>query len=116
MNISNLSNDKLITCILPKGLALPILIKLRDEKNINRANINSARGMGKITPLAYRGVGGQAEKEILSIIVKEEQADDVFYYIFEEADIDRPHGGIIYMRKLDMSTLYTLPADLPIES
>jgi nitrogen regulatory protein PII len=108
------SKDKLITCILPKGTASPILLKLRDEKNINRVHINSARGMGRITPLAYRGAGEQAEKEILSVIVEEDQADDIFYYIYEEADIDRPHGGIIYMRKLDMSTLFTLP-DLPNE-
>ena len=114
MDISTFKNDKLITCILPKGLALPVLIKLRDEKNINRANINSARGMGKITPLAYRGVAGQAEKEVLSVVVNEEEADDIFYYIFEVADIDRPHGGIIYMRQLGLSTPFTLP-DLPSE-
>ena len=114
MNISHLPNDKLITCILPKGLALPILKKLKEEKGINRANINSARGMGKITPLAYRGIGEQAEKELLNIVVSQEQADDIFNYIYEEADINRPHGGIIYMSQLAMSTPFTLP-ELPNE-
>lgn len=114
MNSLSFPNDKLITCILPKGLAISVLNKLRDEKGINRANINSARGMGKITPLAYRGVGGQAEKEILNVIVKEAEADDIFYYIYEEADINRPHGGIIYMSQLGASTPFTLP-DLPKE-
>ncbi len=112
---SNFSNDKMITCILPKGLSSNILIKLKEKKNIIRAYVNSARGMGKITPLAYRGVGGQAEKEVLSVIVDESQADDIFYFIYEEVKIDGPHGGIIYMRKLDLSTLFTLP-DLPKES
>ena len=114
MNITSLPKGKLITCILPKGLALPMLKKLKEEKGINRANINSGRGMGKITPLAYRGIGDQAEKEMLNIVVNEEQADDIFNYIYEKADINRPHGGIIYMSQLGMSTPFTLP-DLPNE-
>jgi hypothetical protein len=114
MDKFNFPNDKLITCILPKGLAFPLIEKLKEEKGINRANINSARGMGKITPLAYRGVGEQAEKDILNIIVSQNQADDIFYYIYEEVDINRPHGGIIYMRQLGISTPYTLP-DIPNE-
>lgn len=114
MNKSYLPNGKLITCILPKGLALPILKKLKEEKGINRANINSARGMGKITPLAYRGIGEQAEKELLNIVVNQDQADEIFNYIYEEADINRPHGGIIYMSQLSMSTPFILP-ELPNE-
>jgi nitrogen regulatory protein PII len=116
MNTENISlpNDKLITCILPKGLALPILKKLKNEKGINRAVLKTARGMGKITPLAYRGVGEQAEKDILNVVVSQSEADDIFYYIFEEADINRPHGGIIYIREINASTRFTLP-DLPDE-
>lgn len=109
-----LSNDKMITCILPKGSALPILKKLKTEKGIDRAVLKTARGMGKITPLAYRGVGEQAEKDILNIVVNESEADDIFYYVYEEADMHRPHGGIIYIRRLGPSTVFTLP-DLPDE-
>jgi nitrogen regulatory protein PII len=107
--------EKLITCILPKGLALPILTKLKEEKGINRANINSARGMGKITPLAYRGVGEQSEKDILNVIVSKDQADDIFNYLYDVADINRPHGGIIYMSQLGMSTPFIMP-DVPEET
>jgi len=114
MGKNKLSNDKLITCILPKGLASPILKKLKTEKGIIRAHLKSARGMGKITPLAYRGAGEQAEKDMLNIVVNQDEADDIFFYIYEEADIDRPHGGIIYMRQLGPSTPFTLP-DLPDE-
>ena len=116
MNTENISlpNDKLITCILPKGSALPILKKLKNEKGIIRAILKTARGMGKITPLAYRGVGEQAEKDILNVVVSQSEADDIFYYIFEEADINRPHGGIIYIREINASTRFTLP-DLPDE-
>jgi hypothetical protein len=109
MESINFPNDKLITCILPKGLALPILKKLKTEKGIIRANLKSARGMGKITPLAYRGAGEQAEKDILNVVVSQSEADDIFYYIYEEAEINRPHGGIIYIRQLGPSTPFTLP-------
>ncbi|MBL1140876.1 MAG: hypothetical protein HND53_02495 [Proteobacteria bacterium] len=114
MDTSKFSDDKLITCILPKGLALPLLKKLKDEKGINRSNINSGRGMGKITPLAYRGIGDQAEKEMLNVVISTAQADDLFNYIYEEADINRPHGGMIYMSQLAMVTPFTLP-ELPDE-
>lgn len=110
----NPSSDKLITCILPKGVALPVLKKLKDEKGISRVNINSARGMGKITPLAYRGIGGQTEKEIMNIVVSEDDADDVFEYVYLEAEINQPHGGMIYMCSLAKATSFILP-DIPEE-
>lgn len=111
-----IENDphKLITCILPKGMALDIVKKLRDEKGINTGNVDSARGMGKLTPHAYRGVGEQTEKEILNVVVTEVQADEIFEYIYVEAEINRPHGGIIFMAKLQKATPYILP-DLPDE-
>ena len=109
------NQDRLITCILPKGVALPVLNKLIEERGITRININSARGTGKITPLPYRGIGGQSEKEILSIVVSRAQADDIFDYVYLEAEINRPHGGLMYMARLSYATPLMLP-DLPAES
>ncbi|MEP5764032.1 MAG: hypothetical protein ABJ308_05540 [Halieaceae bacterium] len=106
--------DKLITCILPKGVAQQMLEKLKQERGITRVNINSARGSGKITPLAYRGLGGQTEKEILNVAVAGEQADELFAYIYVEAEINRPHGGLMYLSQLSFATPFILP-DLPEE-
>ena len=105
---------KLITCILPKGIALDVVKKLRDEKGINTGNVDSARGMGKLAPHAYRGVGEQTEKEILNVVVTAIEADEIFEYIYEAAKINYPRGGIIYMTKLQKATPYILP-DLPDE-
>lgn len=106
---------KLITCILPKGISKDVVKQLKSEKGIMTANINNARGVGKITPLAYRGIiGGQSEKEILSVVVPAEEADDVFAYIYDKADVNRPHGGLMYMHALQGSTQFTLP-DIPDE-
>lgn len=106
--------QKLITCILPQGIAFGVIEKLKDEKNILTANMNNARGMGKLTPLAHRGVGEQTEKEILQVVVPTDRGDEIFEYIYTVADINRPHGGIIYMCKLQQATPFILP-DVPEE-
>lgn len=110
----NVSRQKLITCILPKGRAADVARNLKEERRIMSTNINNARGVGKITPLAYRGIAGQSEKEILTVVVGEQQADELFEYIYVKADINRPHGGMMYMHALPMATPFTLP-EIPEE-
>ena len=107
--------SKLITCILPKGEAMPVLKRLKQEFSIITANINHARGSGRLTPLAHRGVGEQTEKEILSVVVDEAHAEEVFAYIFSVAGIDRPHGGLLFQSALSLATQYQIPTDLPPE-
>jgi hypothetical protein len=104
--------QKLITCVLSHGVALDVLHRLKDEKGIIEASVNSARGMGKLTPLAHRGVGEQTEKDILNVVVSAAEADDMFDYLFDAAGIDRPHGGLIYMTALGHTTPFVLP-ELP---
>lgn len=113
--MSILTGQKLITGILPKGRSSTVINRLKEEKGINTANINSARGMGKLTPNAYRGVGEQTEKEILDVVVDSSKADEIFEFIYDIAEINRPHGGIIYMTKLQQTTEYILP-DIPEEN
>jgi len=109
------SESKLITCILPKGHAMPMLKMLKQERGIVTANINYARGSGRFTPLIYRGAGEQTEKEILSVIVSAEEADELFSYIFFNAEINRPHGGMIYQSALVTATAYQIPAEIEEE-
>ena len=106
------AEKKLITCILPHGLALDLVQKLKDEKGILEANVNSARGLGKQAPQAHRGVGEQTEKEILTVVVHPDQADELFEYIYDKANINRPHGGLIFMCRLTQASSFVLP-DIP---
>jgi nitrogen regulatory protein PII len=101
--------QKLITCILPKGIALDVIKLLKEQYDIVSANINNARGVGKITPLIYRGIGAQSEKEILTVVVKEDIADELFEFIYNEANINRPHGGLMFMNKLSKASIYRMP-------
>lgn len=109
MSANYTSEQKLITCILPKGIAGALVSSLRINKGIITSNIDNARGAGHLTPLAYRGVGVETEKEILSVIVDPEQAESLFDWLYAEARINRPHGGIMYMTRLQNCTPYSLP-------
>jgi hypothetical protein len=111
-----LQSSKLITCMLGKGRAMPVLKLLKQEHNIISANINHARGSGRFTPLASRGMGEQTEKEILSVVASELQADEVFAFIYEKGEIDQPHGGIIFQSALTGATEYQIPEALPEEA
>jgi hypothetical protein len=106
--------SKLITCILPKGTARQIMLSLKSKYGIITSSMNFARGLGRLTPLAYRGIGENTEKEILTVVVSESQADEIFTFIYHEAPINRPHGGLMYMHPLQQSIPFVLP-DLPGE-
>ena len=100
---------KLITCILPKGMALPALQAVRERFDVTASNINNARGVGRITPLRERGIADQSEKEILKFLVAQEIAEEAFEFVYFEARVGRPHGGIIYMAELGRTTQFELP-------
>jgi hypothetical protein len=100
---------KLITAILPKGMSLGVVKLLREEKGVNTANFNFARGTGKLTPLKYSGGVVESEKEILTVIVEAARSEEIFEYVYEHAGINKPHGGLMFMYTLQQSTAYLLP-------
>ena len=93
---------------------MPLLRDLKAKLRIVAADVHNASGEGRSTPLTHRGIGERSEKEILSVVVTAEQADEAFEFIYHQADINRPHGGLIYQSRLDRTTEFTLP-DLPVE-
>jgi nitrogen regulatory protein PII len=102
---------KLITIILPKGKgrAKALVQQLVFDCGVNRVNINHARGLGRLTPLQHRGVGESSEKEIVTVVVEESKADEIFEFIFYAAEINRPHGGLMFQQPLLATTLFSLP-------
>ncbi len=104
-----MSTEKLISCILPKGKAMPVMKALKEDRDIVSANIHSARGAGRLTPLNYRGMGETTEKEVLDVVVNASRADEIFEFLYQAAEIDQPHGGLMYMQALLKATPYQLP-------
>jgi len=102
--------DKLITCIIPKGLGVQALEKLKSEFGILRAQLHLARGTAPSAPKALRGLVEHAEKEIIEVIADDTEADVVFTFLYQELRISEPHSGMMYMVPLVRSTGYTLPS------
>jgi hypothetical protein len=105
---------KLITCVLPPQVALPLKKALKAKKNIITADAHNARGVGKLTHAAHRRLGDQTEKQVLNVVVEAGRADEIFEFIYFEAAINEPHGGLMYQTSLGRGTPYVLP-DLPEE-
>lgn len=106
--------QKLITAIVPVGKAMPVIARLKDEKGIIAANVHRARGVGKISLGTKRGFGEEQEKSVLSVMVSTERLDEIFEFIFFEAEINHPHGGIVYVSAVHAASFYELP-DVPDE-
>ena len=110
-SITYLSDAFLITCVLQKELAEDVLAA---AKNIGAqgATISYARGTGIRERLGLLGVTIDEQKEVIRIIVSEEQANLVFEAMYLAGKLDTPGMGIMYMVKLDRVATYVPDAIL----
>lgn len=94
---------KLITCVMQEKLSLDIVKYLQEEQKILTANRYSARGSSFLKYLDVR------QMDVLTVVVDAQKADEVFEYLYDKAQLDRPHGGMIFQEALGRSTSYELP-------
>jgi len=109
---------KLISCVLPDdGTEKKLLRALRDEKQITRANSVSCLGLGGV--VEARTKFDELPQPILvrkvDVVVPEDKADELYDYIYEEANIGRPQGGVIWQATLTLTSPFALPQDVPVE-
>ena len=102
-------NQRQITAILPAGVGQKVVELLSLERGLTTASLHRARGVGIVPLIGSKGVGAQVEWELVTVIVARDQADEIFEYIFRQGDIDRPHGGFLYMGALQAATQFLLP-------
>lgn len=98
--MQKISDPKIITCLIPHHKALEILEHLSKEKGIVMANKSNARGSSYTTDFSW------IEMEILEVIVGASQADQIFTYLFETAEVGTPQGGLIFQHALSKATDY----------
>ena len=112
--MNNIDDVKLITCILPKGAGKPLVEALHNRGNTT-SNMFYARGSDYGDPAGKSGMPEPVEKEFVTVIAAGAEADELFAFIHETAQIDRIGGGIMYQTALRKSALFVLP-ELPAQS
>ena len=105
MNVA--TDDRLIACFLPHGTAVEIVKLLHDEKGVDSANVTSGRGSGMVESISY---GAWSEVDILTVVVGEHQAAEIFEFIYDKAGIGHVYGGFMYQVRLTECTPFALPA------
>ena len=103
--ITYLSDVYLITCVVESGLADKI-VDAATNVGAQGATINYARGTGIREKLGLLGVTIDEQKEIIRVIVSEEQSEIVFEAMYLAGDLDKPGKGIMYMSELDKVATY----------
>lgn len=102
--------QKLITVIVPQGRGRLLLEQLYERQEL-RAALGTARAPSTYT----RGTGAFArtirnsvEKDVLQVVVPEENAEEVFKLLLDRAQICETPGGFMYMGEIARATPFAL--------
>lgn len=104
-NITFLTDVRLITCIVQRGLGDTIVQAARDA-GAQGATVFFAKGSGVRERLGALGVAVEVEKEVVSIVVGTEQLDTVFDNIYLAGQLDTPGMGFMYVTPLEKAATY----------
>ncbi len=104
-NITYLTDVVLISCIVPSDQADTILLAARDA-GAHGAVTYHAKGYGVRERLGLLGVAVDAEKQIVNIMVSNEQKDIVLNSIYTAGKMDAPGMGFIYITQLEKAATY----------
>lgn len=109
-NITLLTDVRLITCIVQRGLGDTIVHAAR-EAGAQGATIFYAKGSGVRERLGIFGVAVEVEKEVVNIVVSSEQLDIVFNNVYLAGQLDTPGMGFMYVTPLEKAATY-IPEEL----
>lgn len=101
---------KIIHCLLPAGRATEAMERLWKEKGIVDVFHHHARG-GGISTRKGRESFHYVEREIATVLVPEERADEIFEFLYFAAGVNQPHSGMVLMEKTVMAKPLAMPPE-----
>jgi hypothetical protein len=115
---SDFPDCRAIHCILPDdGTDKRVLVEMRKRQGIIRAGSKTCRGIGALAEVKTKR-GRLPESHLVKqvfVICSEDQADEIFSFIFWSAQVDKPGRGVMWQRPVTGGTPYEMPADIPDE-
>ena len=103
-----LTDLSLITCIAQRGAANAI-VKAAVLAGAQGATVYFASGSGMRERLGVLGLAVDVEKEVINIVVPNENADHIFEVMFKAGKLDTPGMGFIYVTPLEKAATF-IPA------
>ncbi len=108
-----LTDVSLITCIVQRGQADDI-DNAAQEAGAQGATVYYARGSGVRERLGILGLAVEVEKEVINIVVANDQVDRVFERMYIAGNLDTPGMGFIYVTPLDKAGTY-IPQEIAVK-
>ncbi len=103
--ITVLTDVSLITCVVQRGKADEI-IKAAQEVGAQGATVYYARGGGIRERLGVFGLAIEVEKEVINILVANDQIDRIFEKMYIAGQLDTPGMGIMFVTPLEKAATY----------
>ena len=103
-----LTDAVLVTCVVQRGLG-DAVVKAASGAGAQGATVYFGRGTGVRERLGILGLAVEVEKEIVNILVAEDQVEGVFRAIFTAAKLDTPGMGILYTTPVEKMATYIPP-------
>ena len=100
-----LTDVSMITCVVQRGKAEEV-VQAAQDAGAQGATIHFGNGSGVRERLGLLGLAVDVEKEIITILVGDDQLDRVFERMYFAAELDLPGAGIIYVTKLDKAATF----------
>ena len=107
-----MSESRLVCCVLPHGVGLPLQEKLFHQLGLTRVELHTARGFIGSDP---RGLFNRIERDVLQVVVEEDRADIVFEWLYREANVADLEGRFLFVARLAHASEYALPSGVPME-
>ena len=104
-NITLLTDVVLLTCVVESGKGEAV-VKAARGVGAGGALIHSQRGVGIRERVGILGIAIDTEKDVVSMLLGNDQAEMVASVISGAVDLGRPGGGFLYLTPLESAATY----------